>query len=142
MSNLVPAWFLYIVIFISAATIGITIPNIIYFNNLRSGTSTGITTSQALTMLWLNIILLILAIMLFILTIWMLLRPNPTTKQYKPYNPGYMKSLKDNESSEPTHFIDENGNMIHKDNIGSLATSQDISANTVNPKVVVASPYN
>lgn len=131
MSNIIPTWFIYITIFISAATIGVSIPNIIYFNHLRTGTSTGITTGQATTMLWVNIILLIIAIMLFIMSIWMAVsavRYVPNTKKHKNGDIPMKSMVTIPDNDEPTHFLVHKDNIIQGDNV---VTSQELSGNVV-----------
>ena len=62
-------WFKIPVIIISLFTIGVCIPNLIYYNKLRNGTSKDISSGTALTMFWVNLILLILAVMVLVLSI-------------------------------------------------------------------------
>ena len=78
-------WFKIIVFLLSAAVIGVTIANIIYYNKIRNGTCGAVTHGEATTMLWVNVILLIVAIFVFIWSIWKLLFTHDTRKQVSHY---------------------------------------------------------
>jgi len=59
-----------IFVFIASGFIaGFTIANIIYFNRLRSSPSPSVTSGEASALMWLNVILLLLAVLAFIWSI-------------------------------------------------------------------------
>ena len=60
-------WFKISAIIVSIATIAVCIPNLIYFNKLRNSTCKEISTGAATTMFWLNLILLIMAVIVMVL---------------------------------------------------------------------------
>lgn len=76
MATIESMWFKIVVIIVAAATIGVCIANIIYFNRLRNSTCNEISSGEAVTMFWINIVLLALASIVFILCIWKLIVPS------------------------------------------------------------------
>lgn len=59
-------WFNVITIIVSAAAIGIGIANIIYYNRIRGGTCGAVSEGEATTMLWINVVLIVLAAIPFL----------------------------------------------------------------------------
>lgn len=59
-------WFNVITIIVSAAAIGIGIANVIYYNRIRGGTCGAVSDSEATTMLWINVVLIVLAAIPFL----------------------------------------------------------------------------
>lgn len=68
-------WYKAIVLIVSALAIGVGILNIVYFNRIRLNEEkcSEISTSEATTALWLNVILIIFAILLFIWSLYRLI---------------------------------------------------------------------
>lgn len=68
--------------FIGAIIIGgIAIANVIYFNRLRETQNNGITHNEAVTMLWLNVVVIAIAVIAFL---WSIIRTiSGTRKRYK-----------------------------------------------------------
>lgn len=75
-----------IFVFIASGFIaGFTIANIIYFNRLRSSPSPSVSSGEASALMWLNVILLLLAVLAFIWSIIQLVTFHPTTVlHYQP----------------------------------------------------------
>ncbi len=59
-------WFNVIVIIVAAATIGLSIANIVYYNRIKNNTCGAVSNNEANTMLWLNIVMIVLAAILFL----------------------------------------------------------------------------
>ena len=59
-------WFGLVVVIVAAATIGVSIVNLIYYNRIRTGTCGAVSHDEATTMFWINIGLIVLASVLFI----------------------------------------------------------------------------
>ncbi len=88
MSTTESMWFNIIVIIVAAATIGVSIANIVYYNRIRTGTCGEISHSEAVTMLWINAGLIVLAAVIFLWAIWRLvapaIRPKPKAPEMQP----------------------------------------------------------
>lgn len=119
-------WFKIIVFVLSAIVVGVTIANLVYFNRIRNGTCQAISHNTAVTMLWVNAILLIIAIIVFIWSLWRLLFSGATRQRVQHYmisptegvNMGFSPSV----SAPPP--------------ITAVATSTDESAMVVAPDTV------
>ena len=72
-------WFKIVVFLLTTIAVVVCISNIIYFNRMRDGTSDKITHGEATTMFWVNIILLVLAAIVWIWSIWALIFHHDTT---------------------------------------------------------------
>lgn len=66
-------WFKVFAFIISGFVVGVSIANIIYFNRLRKKPSTDITSTEATSMLWVNIVILVISSLLFIFALWKLI---------------------------------------------------------------------
>lgn len=84
-------WFKIIVFIFSAISVGLFIANVVYFNRIRTGGT--VTTGEATSMLWLSVIFLVIAIIVFLWTIWSLV-----------FSKGTQESIKHYMLSEPTGF--------------------------------------
>ena len=69
--------FLFFAFVISIFIIGVTIANLVYYNKIRSGGNCVVTQGEAEAMFWVNVIILVFALILFIWSlIGMFLRPS------------------------------------------------------------------
>jgi TRAP-type C4-dicarboxylate transport system permease small subunit len=66
-------WFKIVSFIIAVIFLGFIIANVVYFNRLRHGTSNAITQAEANSMYWVNVIILIIAILLFLWTLYRLI---------------------------------------------------------------------
>lgn len=66
-------WFKIIVTIVSGFFIGIAIANIVYYNRIRSGTCNAVTKNEANVMFWINIVILVIAVIIFLWSLWRLL---------------------------------------------------------------------
>lgn len=78
-------WFKIIVFILSAVVVGVTIANIVYFNRIRNGTCQAISHNTATTMVWVNAILLVIAIIIFLWSLWRLLFSGTTRSRVRHY---------------------------------------------------------
>ena len=78
-------WFKIIVTLLSAIIIGVTIANLVYFNKIRTGTCNAVSSGEATTMLWINVILLVIAAVVFIWSLYRLFVSHDTRKQVQHY---------------------------------------------------------
>ena len=121
-------WFKIVVIFMTVATIGVTITNVIHFNRLRSGTCSSISNGTASLLFWINIILLVIAVIIFVLTIWKIISPSKcscdTNGMKKGVPPGTTQLAYTHTGQ---HVILPSGPVT------SEATSAELSANIVAP---------
>ena len=78
-------WFKIIVFIVAAIVVGVTIANIVFFNRIRDGTCNAVTHGQATTMLWVNVILLVIAVIIFLWSLWRLLFTRETRQRVKHY---------------------------------------------------------
>ena len=78
-------WYKITVFIISAIVVGVTIANIVYFNRIRKGTCGAMTSGEATTMLWINVILLIITAIIFIWSLWKLIFSSEKRTQIKHY---------------------------------------------------------
>lgn len=85
MSDTESRWFKIIIALLSAIIVGITIANIVYFNRIRTGTCNAVNSGQATTMLWVNVILLIISIIVFIWSLWRLFLSGDTRRNIQHY---------------------------------------------------------
>ena len=127
-------WFKIIIIIVAAATIGVSIANIIYYNRIRSSNSTVISHNEAVTMLWINIILIVFAAVIFIWAIWRLIFPHIIICD-TPVAPVAPVS---DDNNKPTHYLvhhpDDDGGTTHIVPAGPIlgtTTSQNLSANVL-----------
>lgn len=128
MSSFESMWFKIVVIIVAAATIGVCIPNIIYFNRLRNSSCNEISSGEAVTMFWINIVLLALASIVFILCIWKLIVPGKCGCDKKSSPFGY------NSSNGPIATTSSGQQVILPEGpVTGEATSTYLSANVVAP---------
>jgi NADH:ubiquinone oxidoreductase subunit 5 (subunit L)/multisubunit Na+/H+ antiporter MnhA subunit len=120
MSSVEPIWLKIVVIFVAAVTIGITIANLIYFNKLRNGSCKEISTGTATTMFWVNIVLLVLSIIIFLLAIWKIISPGKCPEEISTQPKGLPPGT--------TH-------------IAYTSTGQFYDPSSVSATAVVTSPY-
>lgn len=66
-------WFKITVVISSGFFAGFSIANAIYYNRIRTGACSAVTQGEAATLLWINIILAILAIIIFFWALWLLI---------------------------------------------------------------------
>lgn len=66
-------WFKIVVFLLTSIVVGVCIANIVYFNRIRGGTCGAVTHGEATTMLWVNIILLIITAIIWLWSIWRLI---------------------------------------------------------------------
>ena len=66
-------WFKITVVISSGFFAGFSIANAIYYNRIRTGACSAITQGEATTLLWINIILAVLAIIIFFWALWLLI---------------------------------------------------------------------
>ena len=66
-------WFKIATFIISGFFIGFSIANLVYYDRLRKGNCDTISTGEATSMLWLNVILLIIAVLMFFWALWKLI---------------------------------------------------------------------
>ena len=78
-------WFKIIVFILSAIVVGVTIANVAYFNRIRTGSCQALSNSTATTMVWVNAILLVIAIIIFLWSLWRLLFSGAARAQVRHY---------------------------------------------------------
>ena len=78
-------WFKIIVFILSAIVVGVTIANIAYFNQIRNGSCQALSHNTATTMVWVNAILLVIAIIIFLWSLWRLLFSGAARAQVRHY---------------------------------------------------------
>jgi len=76
-------WFKIIVFIFAAIIVGIFIANLVYYNRIRTGGT--VTTGEATSMLWISVIILIIAIIIFLWSIWSLVFSKTTRESVKHY---------------------------------------------------------
>ena len=85
MSDTESRWFKIIVTLLSAVIIGVTIANLVYFNKIRTGSCDSVSSGEATTMLWINIILLVIAAVVFIWSLYRLFVSHDTRQKVQHY---------------------------------------------------------
>jgi hypothetical protein len=63
-------WFSILILIVAAVIVGLTIANILYFNRIRQGGT--VQPSEASSMVWLNVIVMIGAVIVFLIALWVL----------------------------------------------------------------------
>ncbi len=114
--------FKIVVLLVSAAVVGITIPNIIYFNNIRTGTCNAVSSGTATTMLWLNIALLVVGALIFLWSLWRLFFTRETRQKAKHY------------IMSPTMGAQAGFTYVPSGPVTAVATSPSLSANILAPQ--------
>jgi len=142
MSSTELMWFKIIVIFVAMATIALSIVNLVYYNRIRNGTCV-VSHSEAVTMFWLNFILMILAIIVFLWTLWKLIMPEKhlTTKVGMIHTVPTVQTVAPVpvQTAVPSHTIythpDGSQSIVahHNGAVTTVATSTAPSANVVVP---------
>ena len=77
--------FKIVVFILSAVVVGVSIANIVYFNRIRDGTCQAVSHGTATTMVWVNAILLVIAIIILLWSLWRLLFSQGAREQVKHY---------------------------------------------------------
>lgn len=81
MSSTEAVWFKIIVLIVSAVFVGFSIANIVYFNRIRKGNCEEVSEGEATTLLWLNIVMVIIAGIIFIWSLWRLIFSRETRQR-------------------------------------------------------------
>lgn len=66
-------WFKILVLIASGLVAGVSLANIIYYNRIRTGSCTAVSVNEATGLLVVNVIIFIIAILLFLWALWRLL---------------------------------------------------------------------
>ena len=120
-------WFKIVVFILSSVVVGVTIANVVYFNKIRNGSCQAISHNTATTMVWVNAILLVIAIIIFLWSLWRLLFSGTARGQIRHYmisptsgvNMGFAPSLA---SGVDQPYV-------------AVATSTDAAASVISPSV-------
>ena len=78
-------WYKALVFIVSGIVVGVSIANIVYFNRLRDDKCTEVSSGEATAMLWVNIIILVIAALIFLWSLWRLIFSRESRKQIKTY---------------------------------------------------------
>ena len=78
-------WFKIVVFILAAIVVGVSIANIVYFNRIRDGTCQAVSRNSATTMLWVNVILLVIAILVLLWSLWRMIFTSETREKVKHY---------------------------------------------------------
>ena len=76
-------WFKIVVFLLTSIVVGVSIANIVYFNRIRTGNCQAISHGTAVTMIWVNVILLIIAAIIWLWSIWRLIFSRTTRETFK-----------------------------------------------------------
>ncbi len=83
MTNTESVLYKIVVFLISAFVVGVMIANLVYYNRIREGKT--VTTSEATTMLWVSVILLVIGVLVFLWSIWRLLFTSEAREKQMQY---------------------------------------------------------
>jgi len=78
-------WYKVLVFIVSGIVVGVSIANIVYFNRLRDDSCTAVSSGEATTMLWVNVVILVIAALIFLWSLWRLIFSRESRKQIKTY---------------------------------------------------------
>ena len=76
-------WFKIVIVVVTGFVIGISIANIVYYNRIRSGTCNAVTQNEANAMFWINIVILVVASLIFLWALWRLLFTRETVERWE-----------------------------------------------------------
>jgi len=76
-------WFKIVVFLLTSIVVGVSIANIVYYNRIRSGTCGAVSNGEATTMLWISVIVLIIAALIWLWSIWRLFFSRETRERVK-----------------------------------------------------------
>lgn len=131
MSDTESRWFKIIVTLLSAVIIGVTIANLVYYNKIRTGSCNAVSSGEATTMLWINVVLLVIGAVVFIWSLYRLFVSHDTHQQVKHYmvspesgmNMGYQAQVPQTLVTQPVATAPP----------VAVATSTDTAAMVVSP---------
>ena len=78
-------WYKVLVFIVSGIIVGVSIANIVYYNRLRDGSSASVSDGEATAMMWVNIVVLVIAALIFLWSLWRLIFSRESRKKVKMY---------------------------------------------------------
>lgn len=98
-------WFKILVFVFSGFFVGFSIANIIYYERLRRSNNNVLTKTESTSMLWINIILLVIAVFIFLWSIWRLIFTKTKRQEYKQKAINYINDTNSGvvDSSNPSY---------------------------------------
>jgi len=120
---------------------GISIANAIYYNNIRTGSCNAVSQGEATTMLWINIIIAVFAIIIFFWALYLIffsseVRTNLNTQSVQYIN-GQTNGIISGPTTSPVIYPSASNNLYSQQNLpmgsGSLVTTSSSAAANVVP---------
>lgn len=127
-------WFKIVIFLVSGIVVGVSIANIVYFDRIRKGTCGAVTHGEAVAMIWVNAILLVIAALVFLWSLWRLIFSRDTRQKVKHY------------ITSPSLGAQGGYTYVAKPGTAVVATGTTESANVVGvgtePQLAFASAYS